>query len=59
MTMKYDPNNTYPVSNDYLPKPIGKHYDPYFLTLDEVTQKKYLEWLSHWGKDAYVDWSGF
>jgi hypothetical protein len=56
--VRYDPDHTYPVSNVFLPKPIGRHYDPYYLTLNPQTQKKYLVWISHWGKDAYVDWTG-
>jgi hypothetical protein len=64
--MAYDPHHTYPVSNVYLPKPIGRHYDPYFANYGlgfngkiNAFGKAYLEWISHWGKDAYVDWTGF
>lgn len=51
---------------DYRPKPIGDHYDPYFANYGVDSKgkvndfgKKYMEWTATYGKDAYVDWSGY
>ena len=52
-------------ASPYLPKPLGKHYDPYFANygltgnVPNAFGRAYLDWISHYGKNAYVDWTGF